>query len=171
MTNVIGSYKGWWDIYDSLPDGWRVDPSKTGSPIHDCVFITSGKSVFDGGKRALLKVDKKPPKQLPSKSSELPDQPLIVRDCFKQDQKPLPSADDLAQYPMVINRLAREKFKQKLLQELVFDFKVCQLEGWSCFEYPYSLKVLIDEVVSKMEIATKARISESRSLHEQLSLF
>lgn len=171
MSKTIGSHKGWWDIYDSLPDGWRVDPSKTGSPIHDCVFITNGKSIFDGGKRALLKVDKKPLKQLASKSSKLPDQKLIGSDCFEQNQKPLPSADDLVQYPIVLNRLAREKFKQKLLQELVFDFKVCQLEGWNCLEYPYSLKVLIDEVVSKLEIATNARISKSRSPHEQLSLF
>lgn len=33
-----------WPILDEMPEGWRIDKT-VGSPVHDCVFITDGKSV------------------------------------------------------------------------------------------------------------------------------
>ena len=47
--------RGWWDILDAMPDGWREDIT-AGSPVHGCVFITNGKSVLNGQKRALLRI-------------------------------------------------------------------------------------------------------------------
>lgn len=45
----------YWDILENLPIGWIID-NTAGSPIKNTVFITNGKSVFNGQKRALLRV-------------------------------------------------------------------------------------------------------------------
>ena len=47
-----------WDILESLPEGWAIDET-AGSPAPNTVFITNGKSVLKGQKRALLKVKAK----------------------------------------------------------------------------------------------------------------
>ena len=47
-----------WNILESLPDGWVID-NTAGSPAPNTVFITNGKSVLNGQKRALLKVNAK----------------------------------------------------------------------------------------------------------------
>lgn len=47
----------YWDILEELPNGWIVD-NTAGSPIKNTVFITNGKSVLNGQKRALLRVKK-----------------------------------------------------------------------------------------------------------------
>ena len=47
-----------WNILESLPDGWVIDKT-AGSPAPNTVFITNGKSVLNGQKRALLKVQAK----------------------------------------------------------------------------------------------------------------
>jgi hypothetical protein len=48
----------YWDILDELPEGWSVDKT-AGSPAPHTVFITNGKSVLNGQKRALLKIKTK----------------------------------------------------------------------------------------------------------------
>lgn len=53
---VMEKYKNW-EILNELPDGWKVDKT-AGSPAPNTVFITNGKSVLNGQKRALLKVEK-----------------------------------------------------------------------------------------------------------------
>ena len=56
----VSKYK-YWDVYDALPDGYKVD-DKTGSPLPGAVFITTGNRMEEGklmpGKRALLIQDK-----------------------------------------------------------------------------------------------------------------
>ena len=47
-----------WDILEDLPEGWLIDKT-AGSPAPNTVFITNGKSVLNGQKRALLKVEAK----------------------------------------------------------------------------------------------------------------
>lgn len=46
----------YWDILEVLPDGWVIDKT-AGSPAPNTVFITNGKSVLKGQKRALLKIN------------------------------------------------------------------------------------------------------------------
>ena len=46
----------YWDIYEEMPKGWRIDKS-SGSPLFRHVFIING-SVLKGGSRALLKIGK-----------------------------------------------------------------------------------------------------------------
>jgi hypothetical protein len=56
----------YWEILEKMPDGWKVDKT-VGSPLFGHVFITNGKSVINGQKRALLKVEKtQTPKSTPS---------------------------------------------------------------------------------------------------------
>ena len=47
-----------WDILEDLPEGWIIDKT-AGSPAPNTVFITNGKSYWNGQKRALLKIQKK----------------------------------------------------------------------------------------------------------------
>ena len=43
-----------WEVYEVLPKGWKIDNS-CGSPLHGYDFCTDGKSILNGGKRALVK--------------------------------------------------------------------------------------------------------------------
>lgn len=45
----------WWDILEEMPTEWQIDKT-CGSPLFQHKFITNGKSVFNGQKRALLKI-------------------------------------------------------------------------------------------------------------------
>ena len=47
-----------WDILETLPEGWVMD-KYCGSPLHGFVFCTNGKSILNGGKRALVRVKPK----------------------------------------------------------------------------------------------------------------
>ena len=47
-----------WEILEDLPEGWIIDKT-AGSPAPNTVFITNGKSYWNGQKRALLKIQKK----------------------------------------------------------------------------------------------------------------
>ena len=50
----MSKYKHW-DLIEALPSGWKIDQS-AGSPLFGYVFATNGKSILNGGKRALLLV-------------------------------------------------------------------------------------------------------------------
>ena len=50
----IEKYK-YWDVLNEIPEGWKIDKT-VGSPLWGCVFITNGKSMVNGQKRALLRV-------------------------------------------------------------------------------------------------------------------
>jgi len=52
-----------WEILDEIPEGWKIDKT-AGSPCRMTVFITDGKSVLKGQKRALLRVKAKPIKTI-----------------------------------------------------------------------------------------------------------
>lgn len=43
-----------------------------------------------------------------------------------------------------LNRLAREETKQRLLQDILADMKVCEIEGWDKTEYIKELQELIN---------------------------
>lgn len=46
----------WWELLEKMPAGWKVDKT-CGSPLCNYVFVTNGKSVVYGQKRALLRVN------------------------------------------------------------------------------------------------------------------
>ncbi len=123
-----------WDIYDEIPENWKIDNS-VGSPVAYTVFITNGKSVLNGQKRALLKVNPKFDSYI--KQSEF----------IKIDN--LPKLDeDIVDYEFpakTVNDLSRLKFKQFLLNEILFDLSVCEIEKWDKKEYIRELQTLLNE--------------------------
>ena len=56
------------------------------------------------------------------------------------------SANEIRVVAEVTNQLAREKFKERLLQDLAMDLTICKIEGWPISEYVTELKNLIDQV-------------------------
>jgi hypothetical protein len=42
--------------FEEMPEGWRLDPT-WGSPVFGYVPICDGRSILNGGRKGLLKVD------------------------------------------------------------------------------------------------------------------
>ena len=125
----------YWDILDEMPDGWVIDKT-AGSPAPRTVFITNGKSPISGKqKRALLRVEPF------NKKRDVEDVDYI--EILKQkaiDDKPV-------EFPAkTVNQLARAKFKEQLLKEIMFDLMVCEVEKWDKREYINELKDLINSI-------------------------
>ena len=45
---------------------------------------------------------------------------------------------------LMLNRVAREQMKERLMRDILADMAVCELEGWNRMEYLDELKTLID---------------------------
>lgn len=135
--------------FEQMPEGWQIDKT-WGSPLHGYVPISNGKSRLKGGRKGLLKVkttkkQQNNPSSIAIKKKELPAKPLKNKGNTSTPQ-------DVAQ---PLNQLARAKFKEKLMQELLFDLTVCKLEGWDYTEYVGQLKQLIDETAQKVKATKK----------------
>ena len=127
-------YKGW-NVFEVLPKGWKID-NHTGSPLFGYDFCTDGKSILNGGQRALVRSIRKgtpriefvkPIKQTP-----------IVTKTEENDDFVFPSK--------TVNTLARLRFQKQLLKEIQFDLMVCEIEGWDKKEYINELKKLINSI-------------------------
>jgi hypothetical protein len=125
----MDKYKDW-DIFNEMPDGWVLDKT-AGSPAPNAVFITNGKSVLNGQKRALLTIQKEP----------IP----FVSKAIESAQEVEPKTGYI--FPVkTVNQLARERFKEQLLKEIMFDLMVCEVEGWDKRQYVEELKELINSI-------------------------
>lgn len=49
--------------------------------------------------------------------------------------------------PRMLNKLAREQMKERLMRDILADMTVCELEGWDRVEYLNELKELIDSFI------------------------
>ncbi len=142
MTATDKTYKGW-PLLDEMPDGWAINKA-AGSPLHSYVFVTNCKSVFSGERRtALLRVNKKPvteektiAKQLPEISDDQPKSSKEKSTKWKFDKS---SA-------RIVNELARQRFKQKILADILIDLTICEIEGWSKREYINEIKKLVNSI-------------------------
>ena len=119
-----------WEILDTLPNGWKIDKT-AGSPAPKTVFVTNGKSVFNGQKRALLRV--------------------YPENCkpegIKAKQEVIPEEKQEIIFPVkTVNDLARLKFKQRLLIDIRIDLMVCEIEGWNKKDYIKELKSLLNSI-------------------------
>lgn len=131
-------YKNW-PLFDEMPEGWRLDQT-AGSPLSGYEFATNGHSVFNGGKRALVRR---------SSGQALPCQPATETVCKaerpasddKKPTQPKPVVD--AHYARTVNELARQKFKFKLLADIRVDLVICEIEGWCKLEYINELRALL----------------------------
>ena len=120
-----------WEILDNLPDGWKIDTT-AGAPAPRTVFITNGENILSGKqKRALFRI-KSNYSEIQNSSHE----DRIVEKKEKPGNHIFPAK--------TVNKLARIKFKEKLLQEIRFDLMVCEIEKWDKREYIKELQLLIN---------------------------
>lgn len=124
-----------WELLETLPDGWYLDET-TGSPLTGYSFCRSTKSRFDPAyKQALVRAEK-PKLLVEPKQLEFPKQ---------KDTKAKQNNNQVIDenYVKTVNTLAREKFKLKIMQEIMFDLMVCEIEGWSKKEYIEEITTLV----------------------------
>ena len=124
-----------WVIYDELPDNWIIDKT-VGSPLNYTVFITNGKSVINGQKRALLKVKHKFENIIEQKDL------VKINSTIKVDKE----IDNYIFPAKSVNELARLKFTKHLLSEILFDLSVCEIEKWDKKEYISELKIILNAI-------------------------
>lgn len=136
VSDSTSKYRDW-DILEYLPEGWVIDKT-AGSPAPNTVFITNGKSVLNGQKRALLKVEAKRDINTPKNE--------IVKNHFVEANKKVEKTENPIFPAKTVNDLARLKFKEQLLKEIMFDLMVCEIEGWDKKEYINELKKLINSI-------------------------
>ena len=140
QTPVSGSTSKYrdWDILEDLPEGWVIDKT-AGSPAPNTVFITNGKSVLNGQKRALLKVQAK--QDINISKNEIPKVNHFV-EANKMIEK-----TEIPIFPAkTVNDLARLKFKEQLLKEIMFDLMVCEIEKWDKKEYINEIKKMLNSI-------------------------
>ena len=128
-----------WELLNELPEGWKIDKT-AGSPLCGYEFCTNGKSVLNGQKRALLFVGRKP--------SE-----------YKQGERFESMTTPVEKYPeeypaRAVNELARKKFEQRLLNDIMVDLQICEIEGWCKMEYIRELRKLIAGIANRKQINT-----------------
>lgn len=124
----------YWDILENLPEGWIID-NTAGSPIKNTVFITNGKSAFNGQKRALLRV-KPEIKETPVHTEIKPN---------KEKEKEVVEDVGIIEFPAKkVNELARKRFLEQILKDIMFDLTVCEIEGWDKKEYIKEIRKLIN---------------------------
>ena len=135
--NLKNKYRDW-DILEDLPDGWIIDKT-AGAPAPNTVFITNGKSYWNGQKRALLRLNKKQDVNISEK--ETPE-----ADHFAEASKKV-EEQEITTFPTrTVNDLARLKFKEQLLKEIMFDLMVCEIENWDKKEYIKELKKMLNSI-------------------------
>lgn len=132
----MNKYK-YWEILDELPQGWVIDKT-AGSPAPNTVFITNGKSVLNGQKRALLKLEPKRDISIPKNE--------MVKNNFAEIDKITKKTETPIFPAKTVNDLARLKFKEQLLKEIMFDLMVCEIEKWDKKEYINELKKMINGI-------------------------
>lgn len=142
MTATDKTYKGW-PLIEEMPENWSISKN-IGSPLHGYVFVTNGKSVFNGERRvALLRVAKNP---LAESKTVINQFPAI------SDTQPSCSKNKATEYTFdkssarVVNELARQRFKQKILADILIDLTICEIEGWSKLEYINEIKKLVNSI-------------------------
>ena len=133
-----------WDLLEELPQGWAIDET-AGTPLNGYIFITNGKSVLNGQKRALLKVNKNIVTQdFKTKNMDINLEKNIKKISPKDkiiDKKTAKTA----------NELARKKFQEKILQDIRVDLMICEIEGWDKSEYIQEIKKLINSIGERDE--------------------
>ena len=125
-----------------------------GSPAPYTVFITNGKSVLKGQKRALLKINAKR-------------DVYISKNEIKEVVAKIETTDDVPFPAKTVNTLARKKFQEQLLKEIHFDLMVCEIEGWDKKEYIKELQKLLNSIDVRKK--KKSNDLKQQSLFDALS--
>ena len=130
------TYKDW-QVFETMPDGFVIDKT-AGSPLSGYEFITNGKSVINGQIRALCRVKKQCDLAINTKQ-KTEEKHNISKAPKKNDNNQIVDKN----CSLTLNNLARKQFEEKMLKEILFDLKVCEIEGWNKLEYINELKNLI----------------------------
>lgn len=128
-----------WPLLESLPEGWKFSKA-AGSPLTGYAFATSA-SPLKGGKTALVKVTAQPVK--PPEVGASAAGP-VDKGVAKSAPKKQFSYD--ASQAKTVNELARQKFKQRILQDILVDLMICEIESWDKREYIRELQNLIGSI-------------------------
>lgn len=132
-----------WPLFEELPEGWRID--KAASPLHGYKFCVTGHYFKPGGlKRGLVRVL---PPQLKI-AFDAPEKKQLPEICSENKSKSEPQIID-GNYVRTVNELARQKFKHRLLKDIMIDLMVCEIEGWGKLEYISELKKLINSLAQQ----------------------
>ena len=137
VSSSTSKYRYWY-ILEELPKGWSIDKT-AGSPAPNTVFITNGKSVLSGKQeRALLKVEVK--RDINVSKNEIVKHHIVeANEMIEKPEIPIFPAK-------TVNDLARLKFKEQLLKEIMFDLMVCEIEKWDKKKYINELKKLLNGI-------------------------
>lgn len=138
MSDLI-KYKHW-ELHENLPCGFRFD-NTCGSPLHGYSFAID-KSPLKGGKRILVRVHGD--KTIKKKEIESA-QPGRSTGSTKPESERTLSKNFVIDgaHVKTVNELARQKFKQRLLNDIMCDLMICEIEGWCKMEYIIELRRLI----------------------------
>ena len=139
----IEHYNGW-PLIDELPSGWSF-AAQCGSPLTGYAFAMSA-SPLRGGVTALVRVCK-PQMQMVSDNQAHVTKP----DPCKQVATKTASNGSYydPQHAKTVNELARQKFKQRILNDILVDLTICEIEGWCKREYINELRELINSLGKK----------------------
>lgn len=141
LRGNMSAYKDW-ELIDEMPCGWAVDKA-AGSPVHGYAFVTNRKSVITGQqKRALLRVLQ------PQRQIAFDAQKAEERKPQKEAKENTPRPVIDAHYCRTVNELARQKFKQRLLNDILVDLTICEIEGWCKLEYISEIRKLINSLAN-----------------------
>ena len=122
---AMSNYNGW-PLLDSMPDGWTIDKN-AGSPVHGYVFVTNGKSVLNGQKRALLRIVAAQRELALTPRHEPVLQPVLEQ---KKNDEPRQKRPIYSACAKTVNELARAKFKERLLRLKYEKNHTTKLLGW-----------------------------------------
>ena len=134
---VVSRYK-YWDVVEEIPQGWVVC-KYAGSPMPSSVFITNGKSLLNGQERAILKIQSK--QDINISKNEMP-----KVNHFAEASKTIEKTEIPIFPAKTVNDLARLKFKEQLLKEIMFDLMVCEIENWDKKEYINEIKKMLNSI-------------------------
>lgn len=132
-----------WPLFDDMPKGWKIDKT-VGSPLAGYVFVTNGKSVLNGQIRALLRVRKQQAELFAQDTPRIELKPVNTESRPKNPEYVIDAASARA-----VNELARERFKQRLLADILTDLMICEIEGWCKLEYINQMKALINSIAQR----------------------
>lgn len=127
----------YYERFETMPDGWSIDKT-WGSPEYGWQPIHNGRSVLNGGRKGLLRV-------MPAAKHAKDEVRVAVATVATKERLQDLSVDEVQAIAETTNRLARERFKEMLLKDLLIDLQVCRMEGWDYKQYVTELKMLIDE--------------------------
>ena len=139
---------------DSLPAGWKFSKS-AGSPLVGYEFASNG-SPLRGGKIALVRVGSRAIEQ----AAEEPHDIHPKKESGKSNSLRHDFVFDKSQ-SRTVNDLARQKFKERMLRDILVDLTICDIEGWDKLEYIKELKRLLNGI----------KLNSSKSKTESPQLF